>query len=55
MPPHFMAAAAKSLQSCPALCDPMDGSPPGYPVTGILQARTLTGHYFSAGTVCLVL
>ena len=35
------AAAAKSLQSCPTLCDPMDGSPPGYPVPGILQARTL--------------
>ena len=34
-------AAAKSLQSCPALCDPMDGSPPGSPVPGILQARTL--------------
>ena len=36
-----MPAAAKSLQSCPALCDPTDGSPPGSPVTGILQARTL--------------
>ena len=35
------AAAAKSLQSCPTLCDPMDGSPPGSPVPGILQARTL--------------
>ena len=35
------AAAAKSLQSCPTLCDPTDGSPPGSPVTGILQARTL--------------
>ena len=35
------AAAAKSLQSCPTLCDPIDGSPPGCPVTGILQARTL--------------
>ena len=34
-------AAAKSLQSCPTLCDPIDGSPPGYPVPGILQARTL--------------
>ena len=34
-------AAAKSLQSCPTLCDPIDGSPPGYPVLGILQARTL--------------
>ena len=36
-----MAAAAKSLQSCPTLCDPIDGSPPGSPVPGILQARTL--------------
>ena len=35
------AAAAKSLQSCPTLCDPMDGSPPGSPIPGILQARTL--------------
>ena len=35
------AAAAKSLQLCPTLCDPMDGSPPGSAVPGILQARTL--------------
>ena len=35
------AAAAKSLQSCPTLCDPKDGSPPGSPVPGILQAITL--------------
>ena len=35
------AAAAKSLQSCPTLCDPRDGSPPGFPVPGILQARIL--------------
>ena len=35
------AAAAKSLQSCPTLCDPIDGLPPGSPVPGILQARTL--------------
>ena len=35
------AAAAKSLQSCPILCDPIDGSPPGSPVPGILQAKTL--------------
>ena len=34
-------AAAKSLQLCPTLCDPMDGSPPGSAVPGILQARTL--------------
>ena len=35
------AAAAKSLQSCPTLCDPRDGSPTGSPIPGILQARTL--------------
>ena len=35
------AAAAKSLQSCPTLCDPRDGSPSGSPIPGILQARTL--------------
>ena len=35
------AAAAKSLQSCLTLCDPIDGGPPGSPVLGILQARTL--------------
>ena len=38
---HPSAAAAKSLQSCPTLCDPINGSPPGSPVPGILQARTL--------------
>ena len=37
----YAAAAAKSLQSCPTLCDPIDGSPPGPAVPGILQARTL--------------
>ena len=36
-----VAAAAKSLQSCLTLCDPIDGGPPGSPVPGILQARTL--------------
>ena len=35
------ATAAKALQSCPTLCDPIDSSPPGSPVPGILQARTL--------------
>ena len=35
------APAAKSLQSCPTLCNPTDGSPPGSPIPGILQARTL--------------
>ena len=38
---HTRAAAAKALQSCPTLCDSIDGSPPGSPVPGILQARTL--------------
>ena len=38
---HAAAAAAKSLQSCLTLCDPIDGSPPGSPIPGILQARTL--------------
>ena len=38
---YSTAAAAKSLQSCPPLCDPRDGSPPGSPIPGILQARTL--------------
>ena len=45
------AAAAKSLQSCPTLCDPIDGSPPGSTVPGILQARTLVWvaiSFFSA-------
>ena len=39
--PQAFAAAAKSLQSCPTLCDPMDGTPRGSPVPGILRARTL--------------
>ena len=37
----YKLSAAKSLQSCPTLCDPIDGSPPGSPVPGILQARML--------------
>ena len=41
VPQKAAAAAAKSLQSCPTLCDPTDGSPPGSPIPGILQARTL--------------
>ena len=40
-PKWYFAAAAKSLQSCPTLCDPIDSSLPGSPVLGILQARTL--------------
>ena len=38
---HAAAAAAASLQSCPTVCDPIEGSPPGSPVLGILQARTM--------------
>ena len=38
---HVLCMLAKSLQSCPTLCDPIDGSPPGSPVPGILLARTL--------------
>ena len=41
LPNAAAAAAAKSLQSCPTLCDPIDGRPPGSPVPGILQARIL--------------
>ena len=44
---------AKSLQSCPTLCDPIDGSPPGSPVPGVLQARTLewVAIFFSNKTI----
>ena len=45
---HFAyaaAAAAKSLQPCPTLCDPIDGSPPGSPIPGILQARRQEGRF----------
>ena len=45
------AAAAKSLQSCPTLCDPIDSSPPGSPVPGILQARTLEWVAISSSSV----
>ena len=45
------AAAAKSLQSCLTLCDPIDGSPPGSPVPGILQARILEWVAFSSSNV----
>ena len=38
---YAAAAAAKSLQLCPTLCDPIDGSPPGSSIPGVLQARTL--------------
>ena len=58
---HAAAAAAKTLQSCPTLCDPIDGSPPGTPspprpVPGILQARTLewVAISFSNASKCKV-
>ena len=38
---NILSAAAKSLQLCPTLCDPIDGSPPGSPIPGVFQARTL--------------
>ena len=44
---YAAAAAAKSLQSCLTLCDPIDGSPPGSDIPGILQARTLEWVAFS--------
>ena len=47
------AAAAKSLQSCPTLCDPIDSSPPGSPAPGILQARTLEWVAISFSTCML--
>ena len=45
-PPAAAAAAAKSLKLCPTLCDPIDGSPPGSAVPGILQARTGVSCHF---------
>ena len=47
------AAAAKSPQSCPTLCDPIDSSPPGSPVPGILQARTLEWGVLAFSGICL--
>ena len=47
------AAAAKLLQSCPTLCDPIDGSPPGSSVPGILQARTLERVAISSSNECM--
>ena len=51
--PHSKeSSAAKSLQSCPTLCNPIDGSPPGSPVPGILQARILEGVAISFSNAC---
>ena len=47
------AAAAKLLQSCPTLCNPTDGSPPGSSVPGILQARTLEWVAISFSSACM--
>ena len=47
-----VAAAAKSLQSCLTLCNPIDGSPPGFSVPGILQARTLEWVAISFSNAC---
>ena len=47
------AAAAKSLQSCLTLCDPIDGNPPGSSVPGILQARTLEWGAISFSNACM--
>ena len=49
---YATAAAAKSLQSCPTLCDPIDSSPPGSPIPGILQARTLEWVAISFSNAC---
>ena len=49
---NVAAAAAASLQSCPTLCDPIDGSPPGSPIPGILQARTLEWVAISFSNAC---
>ena len=48
----LVVIAAKSLQSCLTLCDPIDGSPPGSPVPGILQARTLEWVAISFSNAC---
>ena len=51
-PFRYAAAAAKSLQSCPTLCDPIHGSPLGSPVPEILQARTLEWAAISFSSAC---
>ena len=50
---HRLAAAAKLLQSCPTLCDPIDGSPLGSSVPGIPQARILEGFAISFSNACM--
>ena len=51
--PKDNTAIAKSLQSCPTLCNPTDGSPPGSPISGILQARTLEWVAISFSSACM--
>ena len=51
---RVMLCYAKSLQSCPTLCDPIDGSPPGSPVPGILQARILEWGAISFSNACML-
>ena len=51
--PYLAAAAAKSLQLCPTLCDPIDGSPPGSSVPGVLQARILEWVAISFSNACM--
>ena len=53
-PKTYAATAAKSLQSCPILCDPIDGSPPGSAILGILQAKTLEWVAISFSNMWLV-
>ena len=53
LPSAAAAAAANLLQSCPTLCDPIDGSPPGSPVPGILQARILEWVAISFSNPCM--
>ena len=53
LPSVAAAAAAKSLQSCPTLCDPIDGSPPGSSIPGILQARILEWVAISFSNACM--
>ena len=50
---HAAAAAAKSLQSCPTLCDPIDGSLSGSSVHGIFQARVLEGVAIAFSNICI--
>ena len=50
---QYAAAAAKSLQSCLTLCDPIGGSPPDFPIPGILQARTLEWVAIVFSSACM--